>query len=117
LSIVVTADTDEDGLSDAWEQHYFHNLDEGPLDDPDGDGIVNFRELLYGTDPTSADNGLPAMSWFGLFATGILLGVAGYMKARMEPTSGPRLRTSRLQQLETMIPKKYTYRFVLHDSM
>lgn len=34
-------DDDKDGMDDAWERHYFGNIDAvGPLDDPDNDGHV-----------------------------------------------------------------------------
>jgi hypothetical protein len=45
-------DTDGDGLSDAWEQHYFGSLKANPTDDPDGDGVDNLHEFRAGTDPT-----------------------------------------------------------------
>lgn len=45
-------DTDADGLPDAWEIHYFGNLDQGPLDDFDGDGVSNLAEYQADTDPT-----------------------------------------------------------------
>jgi subtilisin family serine protease len=45
------ADSDHDGLDDAWEARYFGTLDYGPRDDPDGDGFCNAREQAMGTDP------------------------------------------------------------------
>ena len=59
-------DSDGDGLPDAWEAQYPSILN--PLDpndanlDSDGDGLTNWKEYLYGTDPTMADtdqDGLP----------------------------------------------------------
>lgn len=49
-------DTDNDGLLDAWEMEYFGNLDQGPTDNPDGDGVpgipfANIIEQQAGTDP------------------------------------------------------------------
>jgi hypothetical protein len=51
-------DSDNDGLPDVWELHFFGNLDQGPGDDPDGDDWTNLEELYLGTDPTQADAGL-----------------------------------------------------------
>ena len=47
----ISGDTDGDGLEDWWEEYYFGNLDQGPDDDPDGDGIVNSDEQAAGTEP------------------------------------------------------------------
>lgn len=47
-------DTDGDGLPDAWELNYWSNLQYGPNDDPDGDGVTNFTEYLLGRNPTKA---------------------------------------------------------------
>ncbi|MFC7337453.1 hypothetical protein ACFQY0_09725 [Haloferula chungangensis] len=49
-------DSDGDGLPDAWERKFFGNLDKGPDDDGDGDGLTNRDEWLIGTDPTRADS-------------------------------------------------------------
>ena len=48
-------DSDEDGLPDCWELEHFGNLDQGPDDDPDGDGLTNLEERQYGTDPNNWD--------------------------------------------------------------
>lgn len=50
-------DSDNDGIHDFWENMYFggifaHNAD----GDPDGDGLDNFAEFAFGTDPTKPDN-------------------------------------------------------------
>ncbi len=50
--LVLNSDTDNDGLPDAWEIQHFGNLDQGPNDDFDGDGLSNLREFQDGTDPT-----------------------------------------------------------------
>jgi subtilisin family serine protease len=44
-------DLDDDGLDDVWEIAHFGNLNQGPLDDPDGDGSWNAREQALGTNP------------------------------------------------------------------
>jgi hypothetical protein len=49
-------DKDRDGLPDKWEMKYFKNLDQGPNDDPDGDGYTNMDEYLGGSDPTDAQS-------------------------------------------------------------
>ncbi|MCW5559298.1 MAG: proprotein convertase P-domain-containing protein, partial [Verrucomicrobiae bacterium] len=48
-------DSDHDGLDDDWEKDAFGNLASGPLDDPDGDGLVNAREQILRTDPRVSD--------------------------------------------------------------
>ena len=50
-----TGDTDIDGLQDAWETANFGNLDAGPADDPDGDGLINLAEEAGSTDPNVSD--------------------------------------------------------------
>ncbi len=50
-----TADADSDGLDDGWEITHFGNLNAGPADDPDTDGLTNLEEFLAGTDPKSAN--------------------------------------------------------------
>ena len=46
------ADSDSDGLADAWELLYFGNLLQGANGDPDGDGVNNLQEFLQGRNPT-----------------------------------------------------------------
>jgi hypothetical protein len=55
-AIVAFADTDSDGLPDAWETDFFGGLGvvNDPHDDYDGDGISNWEEYLSGTNPLSA---------------------------------------------------------------
>lgn len=45
FTYVAPADSDGDGLPDVWETTYFGNLDQGPGDDPDHDGLTNTAEL------------------------------------------------------------------------
>lgn len=46
-----TSDSDADGLPDEWEYLHFGNLDRGPNDDPDADGLSNAREFALGSNP------------------------------------------------------------------
>ena len=51
----ISADSDGDGIADAWELQYVADVaDCGPDDDPDGDGYTNLDEFLGGTDPLDA---------------------------------------------------------------
>lgn len=64
LQIVYTGelDTDADGLPDAWELKWFGHLDYSGSDDPDQDGVPNWREYQLGLDPLRGDsnsNGVP----------------------------------------------------------
>ncbi len=55
FTVTVLADTDGDGLADAWEQTYFGSPTGANRDaDSDGDGMLNWQEQVAGTDPTSA---------------------------------------------------------------
>ncbi|MEA3543067.1 MAG: SBBP repeat-containing protein, partial [Pseudomonadota bacterium] len=49
------SDADSDGLPDNWENQYFGNLNQGPNDDFDTDGLTNLEEYNYGTNPTKLD--------------------------------------------------------------
>jgi hypothetical protein len=44
-------DYDNDGLADAWEIHYFGNLDQTQNDDFDHDNFTNYDEFFNDTDP------------------------------------------------------------------
>ena len=50
------ADTDGDGLPDAWEYIHFGNLDQDGTGDPDGDGEDNFSEYKSNTIPTNVNS-------------------------------------------------------------
>ncbi len=50
----VVADSDGDGLPDAWELRYFNNpTNAAPSDDPDDDGMLNWQEHGSGTHPSN----------------------------------------------------------------
>jgi len=61
-----STDADSDGLPDEWELYYFGSLDEGPLDDYDGDGCDNYTEWQFGADPTDSSSYVPAMLTAGM---------------------------------------------------
>ena len=50
------ADTDGDGLTDAWEYIHFGNLDMDGTGDPDGDGEDNLSEFRSNTIPTDINS-------------------------------------------------------------
>jgi hypothetical protein len=53
----VGADSDADGLLDAWEIQYFGNItSQSGAGDPDGDGLSNTLEASVMTNPTLADS-------------------------------------------------------------
>jgi len=54
VNVVNALDTDGDHLRDTWEMEHFGNLDQGPGDDPDNDGMSNIAEYTYRTDPMIA---------------------------------------------------------------
>ena len=53
-----SADSDQDGLPDAWETFWFGNLTCCGTDDSDHDGLCNLAEFRTGTDPARAASGL-----------------------------------------------------------
>lgn len=52
-SLSAMVDHDSNGLSDVFEFVYFNGLAD-PLGDGDGDGVSNYEESIWGTDPTNA---------------------------------------------------------------
>ncbi len=48
-------DTDQDGMSNAWETEQFGNLSRDGSGDFDGDGVVDRSEFLYGGNPKTSD--------------------------------------------------------------
>jgi hypothetical protein len=57
-TITPGADTDGDGMADAWERDYFGGLAAGAGADPDNDGFSNLQEYLAGTNPNDTDDKL-----------------------------------------------------------
>lgn len=55
LHTSLPADTDDDGLPDAWENYYFMDLDESAAGDPDEDTLSNLYEHQHSLDPTQAN--------------------------------------------------------------
>jgi len=49
------ADTDDDGLPDAWEMEYFGSLSQTKSGDYDSDGVSNWLELLQNSNPAVDD--------------------------------------------------------------
>lgn len=60
------ADSDGDGLPDAWELQFFGGLAQSGTDEFDGDGFSNVSEYLAGTDPRDANSSLRLrIEWVG----------------------------------------------------
>jgi hypothetical protein len=54
-AVVAVLDSDGDELPDWWEEIYWHDLEFGKMDDPDGDGYTDIQEYAAGTNPIVAD--------------------------------------------------------------
>ncbi len=98
------ADTDADGLPDAWEIEHFGNLtSNGPTDDPDADKLDNAAALELGTVPTKKDTDGDGFSDYAEF------------RGRSDPldpqsTPAPELKIQVQQvRLETILPGGQTY--------
>ncbi len=53
------ADTDDDNMPDGWEAGFGldpNDPSDGPIDQPDQDGVINSNEYTLGTDPTNDDS-------------------------------------------------------------
>ncbi len=68
VSIVVSADSDNDGLPDDWELRYFGNLDQTAAGSYLNDGVSNLTKYLLGLDPTK-----PIVSDTSMTATGLVI--------------------------------------------
>jgi len=53
--VAAADDTDQDGISDAWEIQYFGNLSHSGGIDGDSDGLTDVKEFTRGSDPLQAD--------------------------------------------------------------
>ena len=68
---VSSADSDNDGMDDAWELQFFGNLSRDGTGDFDGDGFRDLHEFLAGTGPGDPNSALrilpnPAVSGGGV---------------------------------------------------
>jgi hypothetical protein len=52
------ADSNQNGISDEWEQYHFGSLINNPDLDTDGDGMSNYEEFIAGTNPNDSASAL-----------------------------------------------------------
>ena len=83
----LSADTDHDGLEDAWENKYFGDLRTEPGADPDGDGLTNAAEQALGTDPTRWDGPAAELVRDGVGKWRLLWPAAAGRTYRLEATT------------------------------
>lgn len=67
--LVWGADTDADGLDDAWETLHFGNLTQTAAGDPDGDTVPNSLEYAAGRNPTQSETTPGTPDWHGVPGT------------------------------------------------
>lgn len=76
ISVLVSADFDEDGLPDLWERRYFGKLDVSDgTGDYDNDGWTDLEEEVNGTDPTkpNAKPGFFEQYWWLFMVIALIL--------------------------------------------
>lgn len=106
LTVLAVTDMDLDGLPDAWENEFFGNLGQTPVDDPDSDGLDNSEEYVLGTDPTVAEKGIagryflqPPLPWWAGWL--LMVVVAAVMALLYTKKTGPEIVT---EKEATIIP-------------
>jgi hypothetical protein len=70
-SIAPGADTDGNGLADAWERLYWGHIGVAPGGDEDGDGASNLAEYLAGTSPFDPADVLRITAYDYMFGPGM----------------------------------------------
>jgi len=99
--LTVLADTDGDGMPDAWEATYLLNASD-PSDAPqdaDGDGLTNLQEYRAGTNPR--DN----LSYLKIESIESELATSGSMRVSFIAVSN---RTYTLQYRDSLLPGNWT---------
>jgi hypothetical protein len=95
----ITADSDGDGLPDAWENQYNLNPNnpsgnDGASGDPDNDGLTNIQEYILGLNPISAHDGAqPILT--------ITPGIGGSMNVSFPTLTGRQYRVQYTNDLNT----------------